>query len=114
MLLEDVNVFGTCNLTGKKYVHSMTDRPDKSHFVVKIQVPFKGPKLIVYIKERSLYGLLERSKGGEELYDLLVKKIKEEGVDDYKGFFYAIYTKNNSMENILEINPFNILPVEKW
>ena len=97
--------------------------PAKSNFVVKIQIPFDDTStrfwtelmggnasekcLSLYDEKKSVYGFI---KSDEPTYDILVSKIKAEGVFGDKGFFYAFYDKDDT----LKINVSNILPPRTW
>merc|ERR1719470_554377 len=138
--LEDREISGKDYIAKKWYVHKAGDVPSKKHFVIKVQITQDMPEgwlpapvvpggpgeaLFVYNKDRSLCGHLER-EGGDEVYDQLVKGIREEGFKGQKGFFYAIYTgkgiairESEGKKNLtpvvkIKINPEKILPVEKW
>ena len=45
---------------------------------------------------------------------MLVGSIDKCGVKGLKGFFYAIYKKEDASSVTLEINPEVVLPPEKW
>ena len=138
--LEDREIAGRDNINKKMYVHKAGDVPSKKHFVIKVQITQDLPKgwlpasvasggeweaLFVYNKDRSLCGYLEREEG-EEVYDKLVRSIREEGFSGQKGFYYAIFTgkgiavnESEGKKNLkpvvkIKINPEKILPVEKW
>ena len=110
------------NKNGKiKNIRSVV--PAKSNFVVKIQIPFddtsskrwrermggalSGKVLVLYDEKKSVYGYINSD---EPTYDILVSKIKAEGVFGDKGFFYAFYDKHDT----LKINVSNILPPRTW
>ena len=52
------------------------------------------------------------------MYDALVGSVEKYGIKGLKGFFYAIYKKDDlTLEGrsvTLEINPEVVLPPEKW
>ena len=48
------------------------------------------------------------------MYNTLVVSIDKYGVKGLKGFFYAIFKKNDASSVTLEINPEVVLPPEKW
>ena len=96
--------------------------PAKSNFVVKIQIPFddtsskrwtelmgntSGKALALYDEKKSVYGFINSD---EPTYDILVSKIKAEGVFGDKGFFYAFYDEDDT----LKVNVNNILPPRTW
>ena len=49
-----------------------------------------------------------------QVYDSLVVSIEKHGIKGLKGFFYAIYKKDDVSSVMLEINPEVLLPPEKW
>jgi len=124
VLLVEHEMAGRDNITNEMYVHKTGDVPSKKHFVVKVQVGLKcgvsapTSPLFVYNRDRSLCGLLYR-KAQEEMYDMLVRSIREEGFNGQKGFYYAIYSGEGVTGGItgvvgIKLNPVKILPVEKW
>jgi len=104
--------------TRKFHVSNAGDLPTKKHFPVKVQVGFGDDPLLIYNKDRSLIGNLHREKQ-EEIFDSLVRAIKEKGYKGLKGYFYAIYLGNDSVGDseatkTMKINPVNILPLMDW
>jgi len=102
------------------YVTKADVLPTKKHFSVKIQVPQDGTQgpLLIYNRDRSLVGNLHRLKQ-EEIYDALVKTIKDKGYKGLKGYFYAILSGNctqdgNMTAKVLKVNPLSILPLMSW
>jgi len=89
--------------------------PAKKHFVVKVQVPqgLNNEPLMVYNEDRSMMGVLKKASA-PQVYDNLVVSIDKRGVKGLKGFFYAIYKKEDASSVTLEINPEVVLPPEKW
>jgi len=103
---------------------SQNQKLSEGLFVVKVQVPVEEAEdskplfhddLLVYNKDRSLMGFLVRVEQ-QELYDKLVKLIREHGFQKYKAFFPAIYKKDAAKKGCfrLEINPEEMLLVETW
>merc|ERR1719391_1556558 len=103
---------------------SVEDVPlQKKHFVVKVQVPQgasaeSDAELMIYNESRSVMGALERVSA-PEVYDALVSSVEKYGIKGLKGFFYAIYKKEDDLTQgrrsvTLEINPEVVLPPEKW
>merc|ERR1739838_717012 len=89
-------------LTGKDYSNVSKDgKPSKSHFIVKIQLTdlhrcddyfdrrAEDSIMLTYNKDKSLYGDIgiEENKA---VKTELTNKIKEKGLNGYKGYFYAI------------------------
>ena len=127
--LVEHSMAGLDNITQEMYVHKIGDVPSKKHFVVKVQASLEHPqgRLFVYNRDRSLCGYVHR-EGSEQVYDMLLKSIREEGFMGRKGFYYAIYSgkkgkegmskkkkNNNSTPTVeIKINPAKILPVETW
>ena len=52
--------------------------------------------------------------GHSQVYNTLMVSIDKYGVKGLKGFFYAIFKKNDASSVTLEINPEVVLPPEKW
>ena len=142
-------------LTGEAYSNiGKENKPTKGHFIVKIQsaeetrsleeallsncgLRIADDPMMIYNKDKSLYGTVERV-GNEGVFHQLTRKIKEEGFKESKGYFYAIFESNKievekcekgnknkektdeKMEkeksDKLEIliNSATILPVEEW
>jgi len=85
-------------LSGKLSNHKKEEKPSKSHFVVKVQVPLnpgmKFTPMRIYNKDRSLCGAIFR-EAQEEVYDKTLKDIKEKGLfGGTKAFFYGLYKKD--------------------
>jgi len=89
--------------------------PTKKHFIVKVQVSqgLSNGSLMVYNEDRSMMGLLKKASA-PQVYDTLVVSIEKQGIKGLKGFFYAIYKKDDASSVTLEINPEVALPPEKW
>jgi len=89
--------------------------PTKKHFIVKVQVPqgLSTEPLMVYNEDRSMMGVLKKASA-PQVYDTLVVSIEKHGIKGLKGFFYAIYKKDDASSVTLEINPEVVLPPEKW
>jgi len=89
--------------------------PTKKHFIVKVQVPqgLSNEPLMVYNEDRSTMGVLKKASA-PQVYDTLVVSIEKHGIKGLKGFFYAIYKKDDASSVTLEINPEVVLPPEKW
>jgi len=118
-----------CHITGKYFARRIGDRPKKSHFVIKVQVsrwldggiPIEGIPEVVNVEneDKLLYGevidYLSPSVNEE-----LISKIKKEGANGTKGYFYAILPKDGKTrkgnKNVIEvkINTKEMLPVENW
>jgi len=124
--LVEHSMAGLDNITQEMYVHKIGDVPSKKHFVVKVQASLEHPqgRLFVYNRDRSLCGYVHR-EGSEQVYDMLLRSIKEEGFMRRKGFYYAIYSgkeghskkekNHNSTPKVeIKINPVKILPLETW
>jgi len=124
--LVEHSMAGLDNLTQQMYVHKIGDVPSKKHFVVKVQASLEHPqgRLFVYNRDRSLCGYLHR-EGSEQVYDMLLKSIREEGFMKRKGFYYATYpgkegnskkkkNRNSTPKVEIKINPVKILPLEMW
>eukprot|EP00092_Neocalanus_flemingeri_P108905 GFUD01139896.1.p1 GENE.GFUD01139896.1~~GFUD01139896.1.p1 ORF type:complete len:457 (+),score=101.89 GFUD01139896.1:159-1373(+) len=117
----------TSIVEGKVYVHRKGDKPSKTHFVVKVQVPEvqslkpgeESGALKVYNKDKSMCGYLYRGEQ-ERVYGQLMKDIKEKGMfGGTKAFFYAVYTENEiDLGNMdcfeIKINTTQMMPPEKW
>jgi len=107
------------NRVSRKFqVSNAEDRPTKKHFPVKVQVATVDDPLLIYNRDRSFIGNLHREKQ-EEIFDSLVRAIREKGYKGMKGFFYAIYVGNDSSGDsgttkTMKINPVNILPLMNW
>ena len=93
------------------------DRPNKSHFVVKVVFELEGLK--VHNEDFILCGHIIEKYSPSDVRELEVK-IKEEGFNAYKGFFYAIIPSNGQKKmdgvNVVEIkiNTKTMQPVEGW
>ena len=89
-----------------------TDLPKKQYFKVKVQVPIfndnksKSP-LLVYDKKRTFQKWIEST---DPNYDRICRKIKEEGVMQVKGYFYASLNKSGSLSFQID----HMLPPETW
>ena len=110
--LVEHSMAGLDNITQEMYVHKIGDVPSKKHFVVKVQVSLghlqgtlsapvapdgAGDPLFVYNRDRSLCGHLHRERD-EQVYDMLLRSVKEEGFKGQKGFYYAIYSGKEGKE----------------
>ena len=75
---------------------------------MKIQIPVFGLRrdLGVYNKERDVFGTI---LPGDNLFDELTNKIREEGVSGLKGYFYAF-----SKDGKIKINPKRIQLPQPW
>ena len=81
------------NLPYFLYTIGKEDLPEKSHFVVKVQIDEDpGHPLLVFNEERSIYGHLSKS-GNENVYDELNRQIQNSGIERPKGYFRAILKK---------------------
>jgi len=95
--------------------YSSGPKMNNMHSVVKIQVPMHGglglgsDAMMVYNKDRSVYGMLAMNS---PTANKLASIVKEKGFKGVKGYFYAIKKKGETKGN-LYINP-NILPPETW
>jgi len=113
-------------LSGKLSNHKIEEKPSKSHFVVKVQVPLNPDMTFspmrIYNKDRSLSGAIFREIQ-EELYDQTLKDIKEKGLfGGTKAFFYGLYKKDTEIKRgyggleclQIQLNTSEMLPPEKW
>ena len=93
------------------------DRPEKSHFVVKVLI--ESETLKVYSEDYLLYGNIIREHTPSEATEIK-NKIEKEGDRRNKGFFYAIVPKNgktkkNGVKVVeIKINTKKIQPIEGW
>ena len=90
--------------------------------------------MLTYNKDKSLYGDIGIEENEAVMTDL-INKIKEEGFNGYKGYFYAIYkekidpkkakpaggkrkeeiAKKDKLEKLeLLVNTSTMLPLEEW
>lgn len=85
----------------------------KYHFVVKLlpilNTSMERPRWVVYVQneKETLSAVIE---DGPEFYNEVRSIIKEKGVMNYKGYFYAIFEE----EKGLKINLTRIQPPEAW
>ena len=102
------------------------DRPDKSHFVVKVLIAWvrgsnkKTTTTTVQNEDKRLYGEIIGSISSEVEAEL-IEKIRLEGASNgQKGYFYAILTQNGQTKRggcdviELKINTSQMLPPPKW
>ena len=93
------------------------DRPKKPHFVLKVII--ESERLKVYSEDHLLYGHIIEKYSPAEAKEIKIK-IKEEGNNSEKGFFYAIVPPNGQKKkdgaNVFEIkiNTKKIQPIECW
>jgi len=113
-------------LSGKLSNHKKEEKPSKSHFVVKVQVPLnpdmRFTPMRIYNKDRSLCGGIFRELQ-EEVYDKTLNDIKEKGLfGGTKAFFYALYKEDTETKKKyggleclqIQLNTSEMLPPEKW
>ena len=92
--------------------------------MVKVQITWHKTDtnkegLSVQNEDKLLYGSVIEDHN-PTLSQELARKIKDEGVNGTKGYFYAILPKNGKTrkgdENVIEvkINTNKMLPVENW
>jgi len=120
---------GRSLLTGKAYTNVGNENkvPQKSHFIVKIQVPLDHPSMpmMVYNKDKSFIGEISKNTNAKN-FDAIFNQIKKNGYMGAKGYFYAI-NKPKSVDvggkkagNVkgkhveVQINTIRMLPVENW
>ena len=120
---------GRSLLTGKAYTNVGNENkvPQKSHFIVKIQVPLDHPSMpmMVYNKDKSFIGEISKNANAKN-FDAIFNQIKKNGYMGAKGYFYAI-NKPKSVDvggkkagNVkgkhveVQINTIRMLPVENW
>ena len=95
----------------------------EKYLVVKIHVD--GPSMVACNQDLSIIGLLLRSPGQEEVYDQLRKQVVEKGQEVpvcpgmarcFKAFFYGLYKGRTEGDDghKIEINPEQVLPMDKW
>lgn len=87
--------------------------PSKNHFVLKVQTKVEGEKgdpMVVYNEERSISGEITLQKN-PDVFSLIHEKVRTEGLDGFKAFFYGIWDQKKKR---LRINPHVVLPLEVW
>ena len=95
----------------------------KKNFAVKIEVC--DVTMSAWSKDLTVFGLLLRIPGQEEVYDQLRRQVLDQGQEvprarktsgkKYKAFFYSIYKgMSGEGKHRLEINPEQLLPMEAW
>ena len=101
------------------------DRPDKSHFVVKVLIAWvrgsdKKSTTTVKNQDKRLYGEIIESIPSEVEAEL-IEKIRLEGASNgQKGYFYAILAQNGQTKRAgcdvieLKINTSQMLPPPTW
>jgi len=115
--ITDKQEKGKNHQTGKVFSRLSGDRPEKSHFVVKVLI--ESETLKVYSEDYLLYGNIIREHTPSEATEIK-NKIEKEGDRRNKGFFYAIVPKNgktkkNGVKVVeIKINTKKIQPIEGW
>ena len=93
------------------------DRPEKSHFVVKVMI--ESDTLKVYSEDYLLYGNIIQEFTPSQAKEIK-EKIEQQRDRRNKGFFYSIMPKNgktkkNGVKVVeIKINTKKIQPIEGW
>ena len=118
--IEDSQKSGKNHQTGKVFCRLSGERPKKSHFVVKVQISSENDELAVSTEDNELSGGMMIQRFTSASVKEIKQKIKKEGVNGTKGFFYAILpkdgkTKRNGMSVVeLKINISKMQAIEVW
>ena len=91
-----------------------------------VRITMNGPNMVAGNQDLSMFGVMKRSPGQDELHDQLRKQVLEKGQElpvrpgrtghRFKAYFYGMYKGRTGGNDghIIKINPEHVLPMEEW